>query len=179
MDLRFTDQELAFRDEVRRFMQTSLPDGIRRKMIEGRHVSKDDLVTWQRVLNAKGWAAPHWPVKWGGTDWSSVQQYIFIEEMQQTPAPQPLPFGINMVGPVIIAFGNEAQKRHFLPRILNLDDWWCQGFSEPGAGSDLASLKTTARRDGDHYVVNGQKTWTTTAQYADFIFCLVRTDPAA
>jgi pimeloyl-CoA dehydrogenase large subunit len=179
MDLRFTDQELAFRDEVRRFMQTSLPDGIRRKMIEGRHVSKDDLVTWQRVLNAKGWAAPHWPVKWGGTDWSSVQQYIFIEEMQQTPAPQPLPFGINMVGPVIIAFGNEAQKRHFLPRILNLDDWWCQGFSEPGAGSDLASLKTTARRDGDHYVVNGQKTWTTTAQYADFIFCLARTDPAA
>ena len=179
MDLRFTDQELAFRDEVRRFMQTSLPDGIRRKMIEGRHVSKDDLVTWQRVLNAKGWAAPHWPVKWGGTDWSPVQQYIFIEEMQQTPAPQPLPFGINMVGPVIIAFGNEAQKRHFLPRILNLDDWWCQGFSEPGAGSDLASLKTTARRDGDHYVVNGQKTWTTTAQYADFIFCLARTDPAA
>jgi pimeloyl-CoA dehydrogenase large subunit len=179
MDLRFSDEELAFRDEVRSFMRTSLPEGIRRKMVEGQHLGKDDLVGWQRILNGKGWAAPHWPVAWGGTGWSAVQQYIFIEEMQQTPAPQPLPFGINMVGPVIIAFGNEAQKRHFLPRILNIDDWWCQGFSEPGAGSDLASLKTTGKRDGDHYVVNGQKTWTTLAQYADFIFCLVRTDPAA
>src|SRR5262247_2498311 len=179
MDLRFTPEENAFRDEVRAFLRTALPDPIRRKMVEGRRLAKDDLVSWQRILNAKGWAVSHWPVEWGGTGWSPVCEYIYREELQQTPAPQPLPFGINMVGPVIIAFGNEAQKRHFLPRILNLDDWWCQGFSEPCDGSDLAALKTTSRRDGDHYVVNGQKTWTTTAQYADFIFCLVRTDPAA
>jgi pimeloyl-CoA dehydrogenase large subunit len=179
MDLRFTDEELAFRDEVRAFFGTSLPDNIRRKLIEGRHVSKEDLVTWTRILNGKGWAVPNWPPEWGGTGWSPVQQYIFLDEMQQAPAPQPLPFGVNMVGPVIIAFGSEAQKRRFLPRIANLDDWWCQGFSEPGAGSDLASLGTTAKRDGDFYVVNGQKTWTTLAQYADWIFCLARTDPAA
>ena len=179
MDLRFTDEELSFRDDVRSFMRTALPEGIRRKLVEERHLDKEDLVAWQRILNAKGWAVPHWPREWGGTNWSPVQQYIFIEEMQQTPAPQPLPFGINMVGPVIIAFGNEAQKRRYLPRIANLDDWWCQGFSEPGAGSDLASLKTTAKRDGDDYIVNGQKTWTTLAQHADFIFCLARTDPAA
>jgi pimeloyl-CoA dehydrogenase large subunit len=179
MDLRFTDEELAFRDEVREFFRTSLPDTTRRKLIEGRHVSKEDLITWTRILNAKGWAVPNWPPEWGGTGWSPVQQYIFLDEMQQAPAPQPLPFGVNMVGPVIIAFGSEQQKRRFLPRIANLDDWWCQGFSEPGAGSDLASLGTTAKRDGDFYVVNGQKTWTTLAQYADWIFCLVRTDPAA
>jgi pimeloyl-CoA dehydrogenase large subunit len=179
MDLRFTDEELAFRDEVREFFRTSLPERIRRKLVEGRHASKDDLITWTRILKAKGWAVPNWPVEWGGTGWSPVQQYIFQDEMQQAPAPQPLPFGVNMVGPVIIAFGSEQQKRRFLPRIANLDDWWCQGFSEPGAGSDLASLNTTAKRDGDFYVVNGQKTWTTLAQYADWIFCLVRTDPPA
>ncbi len=179
MDLRFTPDEIAFRDEVRAFMRAALPAPIRRKMVEARRLEKHDIVTWQRILNAKGWAVPHWPVAWGGTGWSAVKQYIFHEELQQAPAPDPLPFGVNMVGPVIIAFGSEAQKRRHLPRIANLDDWWCQGFSEPGAGSDLASLKTTARRDGDAYIVNGQKTWTTTAQYADWIFCLVRTDPAA
>jgi pimeloyl-CoA dehydrogenase large subunit len=179
MDLRFTAEELAFRDEVRAFMRASLPEDIRRKLVEGRHLKKEDFVIWQRILNRKGWAVPNWPVEWGGTGWTPVQQYIFLEEMQQTPAPQPLPFGVNMVGPVIAAFGNAAQKKRFLPRIANIDDWWCQGFSEPGAGSDLASLKTTAKRDGDHYVVNGQKTWTTLAQHADWIFCLVRTDAAA
>ena len=179
MDLRFTPEENAFRDEVRAFLRTALPDPIRRKMVAGRRLSKEDLVSWQRILNAKGWAVSHWPVEWGGTGWSPVREYIYREELQQAPAPDPLPFGVNMVGPVIIAFGSEAQKRRHLPRIANLDDWWCQGFSEPGAGSDLASLKTTARRDGDAYIVNGQKTWTTTAQYADWIFCLVRTDPAA
>jgi pimeloyl-CoA dehydrogenase large subunit len=179
MDLRFTPEETAFRAEVREFMRTALPPAIRRKMVEGRRLVKDDLVAWQRILNAKGWAVPHWPVAWGGTGWSPVQQYIFRDEMQQAPAPEPLQFGTTMVGPVIATFGSEAQKRRFLPRIANLDDWWCQGFSEPGAGSDLASLKTAARRDGGHYVVNGQKTWTTMAQYADWIFCLVRTDPAA
>jgi len=179
MDLRFTPEEIAFRDEVRAFMRAALPEPIRRKIVEARRLEKQDLVTWQRILNAKGWAVPHWPVEWGGTGWSPVKQYIFSEELQQAPAPDPLQFGVNMVGPVIIAFGSEAQKRRFLPPIANLDEWWCQGFSEPGAGSDLASLKTAARRDGETYVVNGQKTWTTTAQYADWIFCLVRTDPAA
>jgi len=179
MDLRFTPDEIAFRDEVRAFMRAALPAPTRRKMVEARRLEKHDIVTWQRILNARGWAVPHWPVAWGGTGWSAVKQYIFHEELQQAPAPDPLPFGVNMVGPVIIAFGSEAQKRRHLPRIANLDDWWCQGFSEPGAGSDLASLKTMARRDGDAYIVNGQKTWTTTAQYADWIFCLVRTDPAA
>ena len=179
MDLRFTPEEIAFRDEVRAFMQSALPKSTRTKMIEGQRLGKEDLVAWQRILNAKGWAVPHWPKQWGGTGWGPVQIYLFRDEMQQAPAPEPLPFGVNMVGPVIIAFGNEAQKKHYLPRIANLDDWWAQGFSEPGAGSDLASLRTTARRDGNHYIVNGQKTWTTLAQYADWIFCLVRTDPAA
>lgn len=179
MDLRFTDEELAFRSDVRAFFQAALPAALREKMIAGHHPSKDDLVTWSRILNAKGWAVPHWPVEWGGTGWSPVQQYIFRDELQQAPAPEPLAFGVSMVGPVIYTFGNEDQKRRFLARIANLDDWWCQGFSEPGAGSDLASLKTTAKREGDVYVVNGQKTWTTLAQYADWIFCLVRTDLAA
>src|SRR3984957_15720149 len=179
MDLRFTPEETAFRAKVRAFMKENLPAAIRSKMIEGRRLGKDDLVTWQRILNAKGWAVPHWPKEWGGTGWSPVEIYLYRDEMQQAPAPEPLPFGINMLGPVLIAFGNAAQKQRFLPRIANLDDWWCQGFSEPGAGSDLASLRTQAKRDGDHYVVNGQKTWTTLAQYADWIFCLVRTNAAA
>jgi len=179
MDLRFTEEELAFRAEVRSFFRTALPASIRRKLVEGRHASKEDLVAWTRILHAKGWAVPHWPVEWGGTGWSPVQQYLFQDEMQQAPAPQPLAFGVNMVGPVIYTFGSDAQKRRFLPRIANLDDWWCQGFSEPGSGSDLASLKTTARRDGDAYVVNGQKTWTTLAQHADWIFCLARTSMTA
>jgi len=179
MDLRFTPEEIAFRDEVRAFMREALPAAIRRKMVEGHRLVKDDIVAWQRILNAKGWAVPHWPVEWGGTGWTPVQQYIFRDELQQAPAPEPLQFGTTMVGPVIAHFGNEAQKHRFLPRIANIDDWWCQGFSEPGSGSDLASLRTAAKRDGGHYVVNGQKTWTTMAQYADWIFCLVRTDPAA
>ena len=179
MDLRFTKEENAFRDEVREFMRTALPEPTRRKMVEGHHLSKEDFIDWQRILNKKGWAVPNWPVEWGGTGWTPVQQYIFLEEMQQAPAPPPLPFGVQMLGPVLIAFGSEAQKKRFLPRIANIEDWWCQGFSEPGAGSDLASLKTSAKREGDHYVVNGQKTWTTLAQYADWIFCLVRTDASA
>ena len=179
MDLRFTPEELAFRDEVRTFFRANLPNSIRTKLVEGKHLAKDDIITWQRTLNKKGWAVANWPVKWGGTGWTPVQQYIFQEELQLTPAPQPLGFGVTMVGPVIIAFGSEEQKRRYLPAIANLDVWWCQGFSEPGAGSDLASLRTAAKRDGDHYVVNGQKTWTTLAQHADWIFCLVRTDQQA
>src|SRR5258708_4414853 len=176
MDLRFTEDEIAFRDEVRAFFRQALPERIRRKMVDGRHLDKADIVDWQRILNERGWAVPDWPVEWGGTGWSAVKRYIFQEEMQQVPAPQPLAFGVSMVGPVVIAFGNEGQKQHYLPRIRNIDDWWCQGFSEPGSGSDLASLKTKAERVGDHYIVNGQKTWTTLAQHADMIFCLVRTD---
>jgi pimeloyl-CoA dehydrogenase large subunit len=179
MDLRFTPEENAFRTEVRAFMKEKLPPALRSKMVEGRRFDKEDLIAWQRILNAKGWAVPHWPKEWGGTGWSTVQMYLFRDEMQQAPAPEPLPFGTNMLGPVLIAFGNEAQKQRFLPRIANLDDWWCQGFSEPGSGSDLASLKTSAKRANGHYIVNGQKTWTTLAQFADWIFCLVRTDPAA
>jgi len=176
MDLRFTDDEIAFRDEVRAFIKQSLPDSIRQKLVNERHVDKDDLVVWTRILNKKGWAVSHWPVEWGGTGWSAMKQLIFRDEIQQAPAPEPLAFGTSMVGPVIYTFGSDAQKKRFLPRIANLDDWWCQGFSEPGAGSDLASLKTGARRDGDHWVINGQKTWTTLAQYADWIFVLARTD---
>src|SRR6202046_4704524 len=179
MDLRFTPEENAFRADVRAFMQDNLPAAIRSKMVEGRRLGKDDLVTWQRILNAKGWAVPHWSKEWGGTGWSPVEIYLFRDTMQQAPAPEPLPVCTNMLGPVLIAFGTEAQKKRFLPRIANLDDWWCQGFSEPGAGSDLASLRTSAKLADGHYVVNGQKTWTTLAQYADWIFCLVRTDPAA
>jgi pimeloyl-CoA dehydrogenase large subunit len=179
MDLRFTPEENAFREEVRTFFKENLPDHIRKKAAEGIRYVKEDIVTWQRILNKKGWAVPHWPKEYGGTGWSPVQLYIFKEEMQQAPAPEPLPFGTQMVGPVIIAFGREDQKQRYLPAIRNLDVWWCQGFSEPGAGSDLASLKTSAKREGDHYIINGQKTWTTSAQYADWIFVLCRTDTSA
>ncbi|WP_028351472.1 pimeloyl-CoA dehydrogenase large subunit [Bradyrhizobium murdochi] len=177
MNLSFTKDELAFRDDVRAFFRAAVPADIREKLIAGLHPSKNDLVRWTRILADKGWAVPHWPVEYGGTDWSPVKQYIFTEEMSQAPAPAPLPFGVNMVGPVIYTFGNDAQKKRFLPRIATLEDWWCQGFSEPGSGSDLASLKMRAVRKGNQYVVNGQKTWTSLAQYADWIFCLVRTDP--
>src|SRR2546423_14874618 len=179
MDLRFTPEENAFRDEVRAFFKKNLPDGIRKKAAEGTRCVRQDVATWQRILSGRGGAVPHWPKEYGGTGWSPVQLYIFKEEMQQAPAPEPLPFGTMMVGPVIIAFGRDDQKKKYLPRIANLDDWWCQGFSEPGAGSDLASLKTSAKREGDHYIVNGQKTWTTSAQYADWIFVLARTDSSA
>ncbi|HWP25743.1 MAG TPA: pimeloyl-CoA dehydrogenase large subunit [Xanthobacteraceae bacterium] len=179
MDLRFTDEEIAFRNEVRNFIRASLPETIRRKLIDGRELSKEEIVTWQRILNRRGWAVPHWPKEWGGSGWTPIQHYIFSEEIQQAPAPRPIAYNVFMVGPVIIAYGSEEQKRRFLPRIANADDWWCQGFSEPEAGSDLAALKTSARRDGDVYIVNGQKTWTTYAHYADWMFCLVRTDPHA
>ncbi len=176
MDLQFTSEERAFRDEVRCFLAASVPEHISRKLSSGRRLGKTDIVQWQRILNQRGWAVPHWPPQWGGTGWTPIQQYIFREEMQAFPAPPPLDFAVDMIGPVLIAFGSQAQRQRFLPRIANLDDWWCQGFSEPGAGSDLAALTTTARRDGDHYRVNGQKIWTTLAHYADWMFCLVRTD---
>ena len=179
MDLRFTPEENQFREEVREFFRTALPDDIRRKTESGQRLSKDDTVRWQRILNAKGWAVPSWSVEWGGTDWGPVKTYIFKEELQFAPAPDPLSFNVSMVGPVLIAFGSDAQKKRFLPAVANLDIWFCQGFSEPGAGSDLASLRTSAKREGDTYVVNGQKIWTSRAQHADWMFCLVRTDPEA
>ncbi|MBX6744389.1 MAG: acyl-CoA dehydrogenase family protein [Acetobacteraceae bacterium] len=179
MELRFTEAERAFRQEVRDFIDKNLPAETRERMIRGKSPTKEMVVDWQRKLNAKGWAVPEWPVEWGGPNWTLAQRYIFREELQQAPAPQPLAFNTNMCGPVIIEFGTEEQKKRFLPRMANLDDWWCQGFSEPGAGSDLASLKTRAVRQGDYYIVNGQKTWTTLAQHADWIFLLVRTDPNA
>ncbi len=179
MDLRFTPEERAFREEMREFFHTQIPRRIREASQRGEHVSKEDEVTAQRIMNAAGLAVPHWPKPWGGRDWSPVQLYLWQDEMQQSGTPAPLAFNCNMVGPVIAQFGSEAQKERFLPRAANLDDWWCQGFSEPGAGSDLASLRTTAVRDGDEWLVNGQKTWTTLAQFADWIFCLCRTDPSA
>ncbi len=179
MDLRWTDEEKAFREEVRSFIRNSLPKETHTRMVQGKSPTKAQVVEWQQILNKRGWAAPEWPVEWGGPGWTTAQRYIFREELMLAPAPSPLGFNINMCGPVVIAFGTKEQKERFLPRMLNLDDWWCQGFSEPGAGSDLAGLKTRAVREGDHYVVNGQKTWTTLAQHADWIFLLVRTDPNA
>jgi len=176
MDLDFTEEDRAFRQEVRAFLQEALPPDLRRKMVERRHLGKEDIVRWQRILNARGWAVPAWPVEWGGQPWTPTQRYIFQEEMALAHAPEGSPFNVNMIGPVIARFGTQDQKRRFLPRIANLDDWWCQGFSEPGAGSDLASLKTAARREGGHYLVTGQKIWTTQAQHADWMFALVRTD---
>ena len=179
LDLRFTAEENAFRKEARDFIDKNLPQDIRDWMTLGHHPSAEMLRRWTKILYKQGWSTPGWPKHAGGPGWNPVQRYIFSEELQQAPAPSPLPFNAAMVGPVIFTFGNEDQKARFLPRIQSLDDWWCQGFSEPGAGSDLASLKTSAKRDGDHYVVNGQKTWTSYAQYADWIFMLVRTNPDA
>ncbi len=179
MDLRFTPEEIQFRNEVREFFRTTLPADILRKAELGQRISKEELVRWTRILNQKGWATPAWAPEWGGTGWDPVKQYIFKEELHMAPAPEPLSFNVNMIGPTLIAFGTEEQKRHFLPRIANMDYWFCQGFSEPGAGSDLASLRTTAVREGDHYVINGQKLWTSTAHHADWCFLLVRTDSKA
>jgi len=176
MQLKLSAEDAAFRDEVRAFVTRSLPPEIKRTVELGLRLSKQDHVTWQKILFEKGWAAPKWPKEHGGTGWTPVQRYVFEEELALAGAPPVIAFGLLMVGPVIIAFGDEAQKSHYLPRILASDDWWCQGYSEPNAGSDLASLKTRAVLDGEHYVVNGQKTWTTLAQHADMMFSLVRTD---
>ena len=176
MDLHYTAEESAFRDTVRAFLDTHLPEDLQRKVRQHLRLNRDDYVRWHKIVAQQGWAAPAWPVEYGGTGWTSVQRHIWEDECARAATPPILPFGVNMVAPVIMAFASAEQKAYYLPRILNCDDWWCQGYSEPGAGSDLASLKTTAERDGDHYIVNGQKTWTTLGQHADMIFCLVRTD---
>jgi alkylation response protein AidB-like acyl-CoA dehydrogenase len=179
MDMNFTPEEIAFRDEVRAFLKDNLSPELSDKVGDGEHLSKADMEAWHAKLNARGWLANHWPEQYGGPGWSAVQKYIFEHECAIAYAPRIVPFGVNMLGPVLIKYGNEQQKQHWLPRILNGDDWWCQGYSEPGAGSDLAGVKTTAVKDGNDYIVNGQKTWTTLGQHANMIFCLVRTDPAA
>ncbi|MGY1624673.1 acyl-CoA dehydrogenase family protein [Geodermatophilus sp. SYSU D00965] len=179
MRLQLSPELEAFREEMRTFFTTEIPQEIRDTVAARRHLGKDDYVRTQRILNSAGLAVPHWPVEWGGKDWTPLQRHIWREEMQLACVPEPLAFNASMIGPVIAAFGNQEQKERFLPATANLDIWWCQGFSEPDAGSDLASLRTSAVRDGDDWVVNGQKTWTTLGQHADWIFCLVRTDPTA
>ena len=179
MDLDYSAEDLAFRDQVRAFIDANLPAELKHKVLNHKRLSRQDYVTWHKAVHKQGWVGANWPREYGGTGWTAVQRHIWEEECARAGTPPILPFGVNMVAPVIMAFGNEAQKRHYLPRILACDDWWCQGYSEPGSGSDLASLKTRAERHDDHYIVNGQKTWTTLAQHADMIFCLVRTDPHA
>ena len=179
MDLSFNPEEQRFREEVRTFVRSTLPEETRKRVLQGREVSKDQMMGWHRLLAEHGWGAPTWPKEHGGTGWDAVHEFIFEEECAAQGAPRLLPFGLRMVGPVIMNFGNEAQKKRFLPPIASATDFWCQGYSEPGSGSDLASLKTRAENKGDHYLVNGQKTWITLAQYADWIFCLVRTDLAS
>jgi len=175
MNIDITPEEKAFREEVRAFFNDDYPGDIRRKQDDGIPLSRDDMVRWQKVLYKRGWFAINWPVEYGGTGWSPVQKYLFELEMAAVNAPRIVAFGVKMVGPIIYTYGTEAQKARFLPDILESNVWWCQGYSEPGSGSDLASLTTRADREGDHYVINGTKTWTTLGQYADWIFCLVRT----
>ncbi len=183
MDLNFTPEEEAFRSEVREFLAAKLPARLADKLRSGKHLGKADMEQWHAILNERGWLANHWPEQYGGPGWTAVQKFIFENECALGHAPRIVPFGVNMLGPVLIKYGNEAQKQYWLPRILDGSDWWCQGYSEPGAGSDLASVKTTAVRgsdaQGDHFVVNGQKTWTTLGQHANMIFCLVRTNREA
>jgi alkylation response protein AidB-like acyl-CoA dehydrogenase len=177
MDIDFTPEDLAFRDEVRAFIAENLDDGMKAMMAQtkNQYVDRETQIRWMKRLNAKGWAAPDWPVEYGGTGWSSGKKYIFDMEMALAGAPETANMGLKMCAPVVMAFGTPEQKAQHLPKILSSDVWWCQGYSEPGAGSDLASLALKAVRDGDHYVLNGSKTWTTHAQYADWMFCLVRT----
>ncbi len=175
MDLNFTAEEQRFRATVQDFISKNLPRELSEKVIRGKRLSREDFLSWHRLLHKNGWVASTWPKEFGGPGWSATQQYIFEEEAAAAGAPQILPFGVRMVAPVIMAFGSPAQQQFFLPKILSGEHWWCQGYSEPGSGSDLASLKMRAERQGDKYILNGQKTWTTLAQYADWIFCLVRT----
>ncbi len=176
MDLNYSADEAAFRNEVRTWLNANIPPDLKEKVASYQELDREDLLTWQRILAKKGWVAPSWPVQWGGTDWNSVYRYIFEEECGLAGAPPLVPFGLAMCAPVLIQFGTEEQKKRFLPRIYHGEDFWCQGYSEPGSGSDLASLKTRAERKGDRYLVNGQKIWTTMGHFADWIFCLVRTD---
>jgi alkylation response protein AidB-like acyl-CoA dehydrogenase len=179
MQFEFTAQERAFRDEARAFIASEYPAALRAKQEQGVELGKEDFLSWHRALGRKGRLVPAWPVEYGGTGWTATERYIWDDELARARTVPIISFSTNLVGPVIYTFGTPEQKKRFLPGIVSGDEWWCQGYSEPGAGSDLASLQTRATRDGDHYVVNGQKTWTTLAQHADWGFFLVRTDPAA
>lgn len=179
MDLSFTAEEEAFRKEVRGFIRDNLDPVTHRKMVEGRIPSKAEVVGWQGRLNGRGWATPSWPKEAGGPGFSAVERYIFLDELHQAPAPEPVSFNVSMIGPVLIQFGTDAQKKRFLAPTANNDIWWAQGFSEPNAGSDLAALRTSARREGDNYIVSGHKIWQGMAHHADWMFTLVRTDPQA
>lgn len=179
MRLQLSDEDQAFREEMRTFFTTKVPQHIRDAVLNRQELTREIMVEAQQILNEAGLAVPAWPTEWGGRDWTQLQLHIWHEEMQLAGVPQPLPFNTSMVGPVIATFGSQELKERFLPATANLDIWWSQGFSEPDAGSDLASLRTTAVRDGDEYIVNGQKTWTTLGQYGDWIFMLVRTNPEA
>jgi alkylation response protein AidB-like acyl-CoA dehydrogenase len=176
MDMEFSAEDLAFQKEVRNFIAENYPPSLRAKQDAGDDLKRDEYLSWHKVLAHKGWSASAWPVEYGGTGWSATQRFIWSEESAAADCIPLLPFGLSMVAPVIYTFGTPEQKAKFLPRILAGEDWWCQGYSEPGAGSDLASLRTTAVHDGNDYIVNGQKTWTTMAQHADWGFFLVRTD---
>ena len=175
MNLDYSADELEFREDVRAFFRDRYPEDLRRKRDNGIELSRDDVIRWQKILYEQGWAATNWPVEYGGTGWTPVQNYIFANEIAEANAPDMVPFGVKMVAPVIYTFGNSEQRQRFLPDILASNVWWCQGYSEPGSGSDLASLKTRADRQGSEYIVNGTKTWTTLGHLADWIFCLVRT----
>ena len=179
MQLALTEEETAFREEMRTFFTTKIPQELRDTLASGRHVGKEGIVQSTQIMNEAGICVPNWPVEWGGQDWTPLQRHIWHEEMQLASVPPPLAFNANMIGPVIANFGSQEMKEKFLPKTANLDIWWCQGFSEPNAGSDLASLTTKGVKDGDDWVINGQKTWTTLGQHADWIFNLVRTDPDA
>lgn len=179
MNINYRRADLEFRDAVIAWIRKNLPEDLREKVIGHKKLTREDYMRWHKIVASKGWVGASWPTEYGGTGWTPVQRYIWDEECAAAGAPIIMPFGVNMVAPVIMAFGTEKQKAYYLPRILSGDDWWCQGYSEPGAGSDLAALKTRAERIGDHYVVNGQKAWTTWAQYANMMFCLVRTDTQA
>lgn len=176
MEISFTEKDLEFRDEIRSWIENEYPKHIKEKQEKGESLTKEEVTEFHKALAAKGWMGYNWPTEYGGTGWTSSQIYIFQKEFGLAGCPNILPFGVAMVGPVIYTFGNEEQKKRFLPDILNFDTWWCQGYSEAGSGSDLASLKTKAVREGDYYIVNGSKTWTTLAQHADWIFNLVRTE---
>jgi alkylation response protein AidB-like acyl-CoA dehydrogenase len=179
MDLNYSPADDAFRADIRAWLDANLPQALRAKVLDHKRLNRDDYASWHKLLGTRGWSVVAWPKEYGGPGWDATQRHIWDEECARIGAPGVLPFGVSMVAPVLMKYGSDAQKAHYLPRILDGTDWWCQGYSEPGSGSDLASLRTRAERQDDHYVVNGQKTWTTLGQFADLMFCLVRTDTGA
>ena len=179
MDLNYSPADNAFRADIRAWLDANLPQALRTKVLDHKRLSRDDYASWHKLLGTRGWSVVAWPKEFGGPGWNATQRHIWDEECARIGAPGVLPFGVSMVAPVLMKYGSDAQKARYLPRILDGTDWWCQGYSEPGSGSDLASLRTRAERQGDHYLVNGQKTWTTLGQFADMMFCLVRTDSGA